>query len=393
MRYGAEWVASPRRLAGVMSGTSLDGLDVAVADFWHDGSRERFSLVGWHHVEFPPLLRLRLRRLHEEPCSIAEVAELHWELAVQTAESVRQCCAALGIQPDSLDAIGVHGQTVYHNAARRDERGYGIGLQLGNLSAVAQWLGTTVVGDFRSADLAHGGEGAPLVPLFDWAFLRSEQDSVATLNLGGIANVTILPAACRPEQVRAWDTGPGNLWIDAATELFFGKRCDEGGRIARAGRLVPQLWEALLQIGFVRQPPPKSTGREFFSRSRLQELLQQTLTAAVPAEDVIHTLTRFTAWSVAENLRLFGGSCSRLIVSGGGAYNDFLLELLREEMPTLEVQRSEAYGIPVQAKEALCFAYLAYCTLGGRPGNLPSVTGARRSVVLGVVAAGAGWKV
>lgn len=384
MRSG--WFDRPRRLAGAMSGTSLDGIDVVVADFWCGAQRERFALVGWQHVDFPPQLRFRLQRLHEELCPIAEVAELHWELAVQTAESIRQCCAAVGIEPSSLDAVGVHGQTVYHNAALRHERGYGIGLQLGNFSALAQWLGVTVVGDFRSADLAHGGEGAPLVPLFDWAFLRSEGESVATLNLGGIANVTVLPAACQPEQVRAWDTGPGNVWIDAAVELLFGKRFDEGGRIARSGRLLPSLWEAVVQIPFVRTPPPKSTGRELFGRGRLRELFQQVLSPAIPAEDVVHTLTRFTAWSVAENLRLFAPDCRRLIVSGGGAHNEYLLELLGREMPAVRIEWSDVYGIPVQAKEALCFAYLAYRTLGGRPGNLPSVTGARRPVVLGVVA-------
>lgn len=383
---GKEWFAVPRRLVGVMSGTSLDGVDVVVADFWRQEKRDHFRLWGWYHEEFPPLLRFRLRRLQEESLTIAEVAELHWELSEWTAESVRRCCQTLGIGLESVDAVGVHGQTVYHNPGARGERGYGIGLQLTNLSALAQWLEKTVVGDFRSADLAHGGEGAPLVPVFDWAFLRSDREGVVVLNIGGIANVTVLPPDCTPEQVRAWDTGPGNLWIDTAVELFFGKRYDEGGRIAQAGRLVPRLWEALQQLSFIRQPPPKSTGRELFSRRHLQELLQQSLPPGIPAEDVVHTLARFTAWSIAENLRLFAASCARLIVSGGGALNQFLMEQLQQELPAVRIERSEVYGIPVQAKEALCFAYLAYRTLGGVPGNLPSVTGARRAAVLGVIA-------
>jgi len=373
-------------LAGVMSGTSLDGVDVALAEFWCESGAERFRLLGWRHWDFPAVLRQRLLRLQEEPIPIGEVAELHWELAALMADCVRQTCAALQFPLHRLDGVGMHGQTVYHNPGIRHGRGYGVGLQLGNLSAVAQWLGVPVVGDFRSADLAHGGEGAPLVPLFDWAFLRSEQETVAALNLGGIANVTVLPAGCTPEQVRAWDTGPGNVWIDAAAELYGGFPYDAEGACARTGELVPALWEALQSIAFVRQPPPKSTGREEFSRQRLRELVEQSGQAGAVPADILHTLTRFTAWSIAENLRRFAAGVERLIVSGGGAFNSFLLECLQRELPHVRLERSDDVGIPVQAKEALCFAYLAYRTLEGRVGNLPSVTGARRAVVLGVVA-------
>lgn len=370
-----------------MTGTSLDGADIAVAEFWRRSGRERFRLIGWHAVEFPPQLRFRLRRVQEEPTPIAELAELHWDFSAFLAEGIRRCCSQLGVEPSALDAIGVHGQTVYHNPAPRHERGYGVGFQLGNIAALAQWLGTTVVGDFRSADIAWGGEGAPLVPIFDWAFLRQPDEHIVALNIGGIANLTVLPPGCSLEHVRAWDTGPGNLWIDAAMELFYGKRYDTGGTVARAGRLVLPLWEALQRIEFVRHPPPKSTGRELFSRQRLRELLHQTVSPAVPAEDVVHTLTRYTAWSIAENVRLYAAECTRLIVSGGGAENEFLLECLQQELPGIVIERSDTYGIPARAKEALCFAYLAWRTLTRQPGNVPSVTGARRAVVLGVVAA------
>lgn len=381
-----EWHARPRRVAGAMSGTSGDGVDAVIAEFQRTPSGDHFQLLHWHHMELPPAFRSRLQRLCEESVSIREVAAFHWEMASITAESVRLACVKLGIAPEELDAVGMHGQTVFHDPEPMRYGGYGVGLQVGNIAAVAQWLGTTVVGDFRSADIALGGQGAPLVAIFDWAFLRSPDDTVVALNIGGIANVTVLLPKCPPEHVRAWDTGPGNLWIDAAVELLFGKRYDTAGQVARAGRLVLPLWKTLQQIAFIRQPPPKTTGRELFSRQRLRQLLQEVIPPHVPAEDVVHTLTRFTAWSIAENLRLFAGDCTRIIVSGGGAHNDFLLELLQEELPSVRVERSELYGIPAQAKEALCFAYLAYRTLGGEPANLPSVTGARRSAILGVVA-------
>ncbi|MCS6965291.1 MAG: anhydro-N-acetylmuramic acid kinase [Candidatus Kapabacteria bacterium] len=386
LRLPVQWHNKSRRIAGVMSGTSGDGVDAAIADFWRTSSGDHFQLLHWCHMELPPAFRLRLQRLCEEPLSIGEMAAFHWEVAAITAESVRRACAEFGVAPEELDAVGMHGQTVFHDPEPMCYGGHGVGLQVGNIAAVAQWLGTTVVGDFRSADIALGGQGAPLVAIFDWAFLRSPGDTVVALNIGGIANVTVLPPKCPPEHVRAWDTGPGNLWIDAAVELFFGKRYDTAGQIARAGRLVLPLWRALQQIAFIRQPPPKTTGRELFSRQRLRQLLQEVVSPHVPAEDIVHTLTRFTAWSIAENLRLFAGECTRIIVSGGGARNDFLLELLQEEVPSAQVECSELYGIPAQAKEALCFAYLAYRTLGSEPANLPSVTGARRPAILGVVA-------
>mgnify|MGYP001773346626 CR=1 FL=1 len=374
------------RIAGVMSGTSLDGVDVALAEFWQEARSERFRLLRWEQREFPPALRSRLRHIQEEPAPIAEIARLQWELTAFVAECLRSCCHALGVEPSALDAVGFHGQTVYHEPLYRCERGYGVGLQLGNPSALAQWLETTVVGDFRSADLALGGEGAPLVPLFDWAFLRSRRDFVVALNLGGIANVTVLPPGCSREQVRAWDTGPGNLWLDAATERLLGLPYDADGARARTGRLLPALWHALLRIPYIEQPPPKSTGRELFSRARLYELLGQTVASGTPAEDVLHTLTRFTAWSVAENLRRYAPGCTHMLVSGGGARNGFLMECLRYELPHLRIEPTDVIGIPVQAKEALCFAYLAYRTVRGKPGNMPSVTGARREAVLGVLA-------
>ena len=366
-----------------MSGTSLDGVDVVVAEFWQERRRRRFRLLGHHHEEFPPMLRYRLLRAQEEPVSIGEVARLHWELARCYADAVHACCCSIGITPQQLDVVGVHGQTVWHEPAAAEG---GVGLQLGNLPALAQWLGCPVVGDLRSADLAQGGHGAPLVPLFDYEFLRSPHEHVAAVNLGGMANVTVLPRGCSPAQVRAWDTGPGNVWIDAAMEQFFGLRYDPEGRTARAGRLLMPLWRALQGIEFVLAPPPKSTGREQFGRPHLRALLQQYVPAQVPAEDIVHTLTRFTAWSVAENLRRYAGSVERLIVSGGGACNGFLLELLQQELPGTVVMTSQEYGIPVLAKEALCFAYLAYRRMAQETGNLPQVTGARCAVRLGVVA-------
>ncbi|MBK9248373.1 MAG: anhydro-N-acetylmuramic acid kinase [Ignavibacteria bacterium] len=318
--------------------------------------------------------------------SIADVSFLTSALTEFHASAVVDACTACSITPEQLDGIGFHGQTVWH-APKPTKKLYtklGNTLQLTSGQTLAALLSTTVVSDFRSADVALGGQGAPLVPLFDSVFLRDSTRNVIALNIGGIANITLLPAS-KAEPVIAFDTGPGNVLIDASTTMFFGKNYDKNGSIAAAGRPIRTMLEQLKDHKFISQKPPKSTGREVFNKSWLEKRIRTTFQPSIPSEDVVRTITEFTSWSIAENIRLFADPTSKIIASGGGIHNKTLMQLLKNELPKASIITSDEIGINSDAKEALCFAFLAYRTLGGLTGNIPSVTGASREAILGSV--------
>ena len=231
-----------------------------------------------------------------------------------------------------------------------------------------------------------GGQGAPLVPIFDHAFLKGSVDRIA-LNIGGMANITLLPTDGSIDSLRAFDTGPGNILIDAACRFTFGKRFDEGGMFARAGKVIDELFDAMKTHPFFADEPPKSTGREQFNDTLVETLHNRYVQQALPAEDFIATMTEVTAWSIADHVQRYQPSTRELIVSGGGVHNSFLLERLRSHLPDVSIRSSSEVGIDPDAKEAMCFAYLAWLTLMRRLGNVPSVTGARASAILGSIAA------
>jgi len=246
--------------------------------------------------------------------------------------------------------------------------------------------GVQVVHDFRSADVALGGQGAPLVPIFDHAFLSSDNVDRIALNIGGMANITLLPAGGSLDQLRAFDTGPGNVLIDAACRFSFGKRFDEGGSFARAGRVMDDLLSKLKTHPYFADEPPKSTGRETFNDKLVEDLHHRYVQQALPSEDLVTTVTELTAWSIADHIQRYQPSTREVIVSGGGVHNAYLMDRLREMLDEVRVMSSAELGIDPDAKEALCFAYLAWLTLNGKPGNVPSVTGARAPALLGSVA-------
>lgn len=390
MKYTSKtWLARPRTVCGLMSGTSLDGIDAAIVQFSpHISVPPMCTLLSFCTIPLPDELLSIIMDSIGGKTSAENISLTNAAFSTFLADAVRQACDKAGIAVEELDAIGSHGQTVWHQPVPQSIDGIAVAstLQIGSPSALAQHTGVPVVGDFRTADIALGGQGAPLVPLFDYHFLAQTQRDIIALNIGGIANITLLPAGVTSGHVRAFDTGPGNVLIDLATRKFFGKRYDTGGGIAREGIVLPRLLDTLKEEPFIRQAPPKSTGRELFTPAYLEQALKFNYMDTQPAEDPVRTVTEFTAWSIAENIRLFGNSGSRIIASGGGIYNATLMEALRRELPHAEIMTSEQYGIPSDAKEAMCFAYLAYRTLGGLPGNMPSVTGARREALLGVIA-------
>ncbi len=383
------WLAEPRIICGLMSGTSLDGVDAALFRCTPSaGAVPSLELLAFCTIPLPDELFELTRGIINRTENVDALSLAHTAFSSVFADAVRAVCDQAGLPMQAVDAIGSHGQTVWHQpvAQEIDSLRVASTLQIGSPSALAQLTGIPVVADFRPADVAVGGQGAPLVPLFDYHFFAQPGRDVVALNIGGMANITLLPAGVDVSQVRAFDTGPGNVLIDLATLKFFGKRFDTNGSIARDGIVLPRLLDTLKKEPFVVQAPPKSTGRELFTKDYLDKALEYNYMSTQPAEDPVRTVTEFTAWSIAENIRLFGKPGSLVVASGGGTKNPVLMEALARELPQAEIVTSDALGIPSDAKEAICFAYLAYRTLGGLPGNVPSVTGAAREVTLGVVA-------
>ncbi len=375
--------------AGLMSGTSADGVDAAVVRFTRAGGNHRVELLGFKTYPYPPGFRRRLLK-NSDPATadLAELSALNILTAELFSDALLRLLASLRIATRDVNFIGSHGQTVGHFPARRKLFGYEVRstLQIGHPSVIAKRTGVTTVGDFRIADVALGGSGAPLVPLCDHLLHGSRTLNRAALNIGGIANVTVLPRGGAPGDVVAFDTGPGNMLIDRLAERFFSKPFDRDGAVARRGSIIPALLKRMSAHPYVKLAPPKSTGREAFGDAYLSGLLKEF--GKETPEDLVATVTEFTAMSVylAHLLHVRKRDFpEELIVSGGGARNAYLLDALRRYFHPARVMASDETGIPSDAKEAICFALLAWRTLRGRPGNIPAVTGARRLSVLGVI--------
>ena len=366
---------------GLMSGTSLDGVDAALTEMRREGPRVRSSLRRLRHLPYGGHLAARLLALQAgRPVALAEVAALHQDLGEVYAEAVCGLLAAAGVPAPAVAFVAAHGQTILHQPPRGGAPGRT--WQIGDPSVIAARTGLTVVSDFRAADMALGGQGAPLVPRPDWHLFADTRESRCIQNIGGIANVTWLPAGGGPEDARAFDTGPGNLLIDAAVRRLSGGAAtmDRDGERAERGRVDEALLQRLLTHPFLALPPPKSTGREEFGDPFLDRILADWGGAG---DDLVATLTAFTAESVARAYRAHLPRVDRVLVGGGGARNPALLRELARRLHPAPVERCDAHGVPAEAREAMAFALLGHLALRGEPGNLPAATGARAPVVLG----------
>jgi anhydro-N-acetylmuramic acid kinase len=364
---------------GLMSGTSLDGVDGVLADF-SDG---RIAVKAYATAEFPVALRAELMALNTPGDNELHRAALAGNgLARAYAGVVHQLLADSGIAAGAITAIGAHGQTVRHRPLEFDDVGYT--LQINNPSLLAELTGIDVVGDFRSRDLAAGGQGAPLVPAFHRALFARADETVAVLNIGGISNLSLLPATNAPDGaiVLGFDCGPGNALMDHWCQTYQGQPFDRGGQWAASGQVLPPLLAQLRADPYFAKAPPKSTGRDLFNPTWLASHLGTT--AMAPA-DVQATLTELTASACAADLVNYGKDSKLLIVCGGGALNDHLLGRLRALLPGVQVVASTDEGLPPQQVEAAAFAWLARCTVRREAGNLASVTGARGARVLGAI--------
>ncbi|MBV9181209.1 MAG: anhydro-N-acetylmuramic acid kinase [Acidobacteria bacterium] len=397
-------------VAGVMSGTSADGIDVALVRIDEATRRGRSKrsqtnsppeLLGHAQVSYPAdVRRVVLGSMNSPRASVADLARLNFLLGDLYAEAVLLAQKKLRLK---ADLIGCHGQTLYHQGSPAPYLGRELAVtwQAGEASRIAARLGVPVVSDFRPADMAAGGKGAPLVPYLDFLVYGDPNIGRIALNIGGIANLTALPARATLHQVLAFDTGPGNMVIDALTEQLFGEPCDRDGKIAASGRVLEPILGPFLKENFFRQKPPKSAGREEFGREFGREFLHacnalqgatNTIAGAraIEKRDIIATATALTARSVRDAIYKYvipKADFSELIVSGGGTKNPTLMASIRHELDDcgLKVRLSEEFGIPSEAKEALAFAVLAFETWNRRPSNVPSATGARRAAVLGKI--------
>lgn len=385
---------APRSMivAGIMSGTSADGIDVALVRIAPAAAAPKITLLAHHAVRYPAALRKAvLAAMNAPQTSTAELARLNWRLGIAYAESVR---AALKNHPVKLDLIGCHGQTVYHQAKPAAYAGRPIACtwQIGEPALIAAEIGVPVVSNFRPADMAAGGQGAPLVPLLDFVLFAHSKRARILQNIGGIGNLTAIPAGAKPDKLMAFDTGPGNMIIDALAAQLFGKNYDRNGQIAARGRVLNGVLNPLLRQPYFRKSPPKSAGREQFGADFTAEFLRACKQAGGSPEDAVATATAFTAETIALACERFvqpilRNSPTDFIVSGGGSRNGTLMNTLRQRLQPrgVAVMSSDAAGIPSQAKECVAFALLAWQTWHRLPGNVPVATGASRPAVLGEI--------
>lgn len=383
------------RVIGLMSGTSADGVDAALVE-WPAGQEPRpLRLRAFRQEPFPAALQERIHRLAagEVPGSEAlrELVTLDVELGERFAQAAAGVAADAGLALEEVDAVASHGQTVAHHPEARAT------LQIGDPSRIAERTGCVTVADFRPRDVAAGGEGAPLAPFFHWVALADPGESRVALNLGGIANVTWLPRAAKPDDVIAFDVGPANALLDGVVQWQSGgrERCDRDGARARRGRVDRALLARLLDDEFLLRPPPKSTGRERYGRREAVELASAWRDGGRSPDDLLATLTAFTAEAVALACRRFldAAGVDRVLVGGGGARNPALMEALRGALPGTRVEPFDAAGVPAQAAEAMAFALLGRNALLGLPNHLPRCTGARRQAVLGEIVPGRSGRV
>ncbi len=367
-----------------MSGTSLDGIDVALSRF----DEKNVVLISFYSMPFQTELRAQLLELATaRMVEMDALVQTHFTLAKEYERAVHSTLQEAKLLPKDIRAIGLHGQTVRHLTPPPHQAT----LQLGSGSALAARSGIDVVSDFRSADIALGGQGAPLMPMFDSYFLRSDSVDRLILNIGGIANVTWLKRNAREEDVIAFDTGPGNMLLDSIARRYFDLEFDTNGEISRGGTINQELLSDLLSNPYFTHPPPKSTGRELFSEAMLQGIHHRIAAETLRPADALATLTEVTARSIAQSLQWTQSKSERteIIVSGGGAFNPFLLERLAMNLPkACRIVTSAEYGIPPKAKEAVAFAFFAKAFLDDLPIHLPSTTGATRRAILGSLSKG-----
>lgn len=372
---------------GLMSGTSADGIDAAVVRLGGTPPSLTWEVLGHSHRSFPQELRAEIFAcFHSDSSSVDRLCRLNFALGKVFGATALDVVHNAGLMMNQIDLIGSHGQTLWHEPPIN---GMGSTLQLGEPAVIAEMTGVPVVSNFRTRDMAVGGQGAPLVPLADWMLLSHPTKIRAAQNIGGVANVTYLPATTDSKNgVMAFDTGPGNMLIDEAVRLATNGEWtyDHNGDLAAQGHIDEGLLTEWLKESYFQQKPPRTTGRELFGIQRATEYRNQATSRGLGSNDIVATLTSLTVRSIEHAYRTFLTAFpDEVIVSGGGARNRTLMAMLVDRLAPARITISDEYGLGIEAKEAVAFAVLAYETWHKRPGNIPAATGASRAVVLGSI--------
>jgi len=369
------------RVAGIMSGTSLDGIDVAIVDLSKKRAGVRVKPVAFHTTPYPRIVREAILAVSNTMTHTATIARLSFLLGELYATAIRETARRARVPLHSIVLAGMHGQTIFHEAREVEYLGHPVAstMQIGEAAIVAERTGIWTISNFRERDMAAGGRGAPLVPAVDYLLFRHRRISRIALNIGGIANITFIPPDAQRNHVIAFDTGPGNMVIDALVAHHTKGRetFDRGGRIARSAKIHKRMLASMLSDPYFDLAPPKACGREQFGR----EFVQGLIATGIPLPDLIATATELTARSIAAAILSY--PATETIASGGGIHNRHLMRRLRDLLGTRTLTTSADFGIDPDAKEAIAFAILAYEFIQRRAGNLPSATGARHAVLLG----------
>ena len=371
---------------GLMSGTSLDGVDTVLCEISGQDESTKVKQLYFKTYDIPESLRTKIRKCcSRELIPVDLICSLNFELGYLFADAVKSLCKDANVKLEDLSFIASHGQTIFHIPKAYDDYVPST-LQIGEAAIIANECKTKVISNFRVMDMAVGGEGAPLVPYSETLLYSEENQAVALQNIGGIGNVTVLPKKGDSKKVIAFDTGPGNMMIDEAVRTFYGKKYDTDGYYARQGNLIPSLAAELKEHPYFNLEIPKTTGREMFGEHFTKSILEKY--HSCEPNDLIHTFTWFTAYSIAYHYKKYLISeygLKKCIIGGGGAYNSYLLELIRNEIPEVTAMTQEEHGFSSEAKEALAFVILGNQTYHRSPSNVPSATGAKKSVILGQI--------
>ena len=371
---------------GLMSGTSLDGVDVVLCDITGKDEDTQVKQLNFKTYEIPEYLRDKIRKCcSRELVPVELICSLNFELGQLFAEAVKKLCKESSVNLEDIAFIASHGQTIFHIPKAFSDY-IPSTLQIGEAAIIANECRSTVISNFRVMDMAVGGEGAPLVPYSEYVLYADENQAVALQNIGGIGNVTFLPKKGDFTKVIAFDTGPGNMMIDAAVQRLYGEKFDKNGEYASKGKLIPLLAEELKKHPYFVLDIPKTTGREMFGEHYTYALLEKYQDYS--KNDIIFTLTWFTAYSIAYHYKKYfihHHNLNKCIIAGGGAYNECLVNLIKRELPEIEILIQEDLGYSSEAKEAIAFVILGNQTYHMRPSNVPSATGARKSVILGQI--------
>ena len=385
-----------RNVIGLMSGTSCDGIDACLAKITGNGLSTKIEIMGFETYPYDNEIReLIFDASHQQNGTVDKICQLNFILGRHFADAVKLIARKSSLSISEIDIIGSHGQTIYHIPFSNEniDKSVRSTLQIGEPSVIAQETGVTTVADFRARDVAAGGDGSPLVAYADFILFGRDRISRAIQNIGGIANVTFLPVDCDINEIIAFDTGPGNMIIDRFTEIITdGKfKFDRGGELASKGKLNEDFLERLCSHPYLSKKPPKSTGREAFGVQYSDNLYKEMKRFKIDALDALATVTAFTALSISDSYSKYiqtSYQISEVIISGGGVHNLTLIEFLKGYLKDIKIRKVDEFNIPSETKEALSFAILANETVCGNPGNVPSATGARESVILGKIVPG-----